>query len=156
VLKPREPTQYDGSPDAQAFHKFVQEMTDYVDGYQLDSSRHAATVGHFLTGNAYKFYANTVAFSPKTWSLRDVFVELFNYCFPVDFRQQTKKQLRKARQGDRSVKDYVQELTGLFLMVGFVPEENRVEKLWYGLKPQIQAELWRAHLNPSTSSWSAV
>ena len=107
VLKPREPTPYDGAVDAQAFHKFVQEMTDYVDGYQLEASRQAATVAHFLTGNAYRFYANTVALSPRTWSLRDVFTELFNYCFPADFRQQMKKKLRKAHQGDKTVKEYI-------------------------------------------------
>ncbi|KAI0629886.1 hypothetical protein C8Q77DRAFT_1220067 [Trametes polyzona] len=41
----------------------------------------------------------------------------------------------------------------LFLMVGHLTNEAKVEKLWYGLCGSLQAELWRAHLDPLTSSW---
>ncbi|KAJ8473319.1 hypothetical protein ONZ51_g7961 [Trametes cubensis] len=45
----------------------------------------------------------------------------------------------------------------LFLQLGLtVSEESKVEKLWYGLRPTIQAELWRAKLNPATSTWAEV
>ncbi|KAH9851430.1 hypothetical protein C2E23DRAFT_860614 [Lenzites betulinus] len=41
VLKPRDPDMYDGSPDAQMFHKFVQDVTEYIDGYQVPPERQA-------------------------------------------------------------------------------------------------------------------
>ncbi|KAI0370440.1 hypothetical protein BV20DRAFT_1052471 [Pilatotrama ljubarskyi] len=36
VLKPREPTPYGGVADVRTFHKFVQDITAYLDGYQLE------------------------------------------------------------------------------------------------------------------------
>lgn len=57
AFKPREPEKYNGKPDVQAFHKFVQECEAYVDGYDLDESKYASTISYFLTGTAYEFYS---------------------------------------------------------------------------------------------------
>ncbi|KAI0370441.1 hypothetical protein BV20DRAFT_1052472 [Pilatotrama ljubarskyi] len=97
-----------------------------------------------------------MAASPREWSLRDILVEVFNYCFPVDFRQRMRLHLKRVMQGSRPVHEFVHELQELFLMVGYLTEESRVEQLWYGLKPALQSELWRAPLNLSTASWSEV
>ncbi|KAI0670043.1 hypothetical protein C8Q78DRAFT_1192430, partial [Trametes maxima] len=158
VLKPREPKPYNGTADVRTFHKFVQEMTAYIDGYQLPPARHAVTVSYFLTGRAYDCYTVTISASPREWTLRDILVEVFNYCFPVDFRQTMRLRLGSAKQGARSVREYVHELQELFLMVGSTAsdERSRVEKLWYGLRPKLQSRLWLAHLNPATASWSEV
>ncbi|KAL7284496.1 hypothetical protein ACG7TL_001787 [Trametes sanguinea] len=156
TLKPREPKPYNGAAEVQVFHRFVQEMTAYIDGYQLPASRHAITISWFLTGKAYEFYLNTVSDRPRDWTLRGILIELFNYCFPIDFRQRMREKLARASQGNRSVREYVHELKGLFLMVGHLTDEAKVEKLWFGLKGSLQAELWKARLDPLTSSWSDV
>ncbi|KAM5537843.1 hypothetical protein V8D89_008485 [Ganoderma adspersum] len=70
VLKPREPKTFDGTPDAQTFHKFAREAEDYVEGYQLPPERQASAISYFLSGKAYECYANTVAPSPQSFSLR--------------------------------------------------------------------------------------
>ncbi|PCH39191.1 hypothetical protein WOLCODRAFT_158730 [Wolfiporia cocos MD-104 SS10] len=98
VLKPQEPTSYDGSVDVQAFHKFMREMSEYIRGYKLKVSRHASTISHFLTGTAYEFFVNTVSKNARRWDMKAVFIELFNYCFPVDFRMRMREKLRKSYQ----------------------------------------------------------
>ncbi|KAI0354118.1 hypothetical protein OH77DRAFT_1426529 [Trametes cingulata] len=90
VLKPEKPEPYDGRPDAQAFHKFLRQMSEYIAGYKVERSMHASTVSNFLTGNAYRFFVTTVSGSARKWNLRELFVELFNYCFPVDYRMSLK------------------------------------------------------------------
>lgn len=35
IMKPPEPEKYNGAPDAPAFHKFMTEMGDYIEGYGL-------------------------------------------------------------------------------------------------------------------------
>jgi len=117
---------------------------------------HASTISNFLTGKAYTFWVNTVSNNPLEWTLEELFKELFNYCFPVDYRLQMREKLRNSYQGNRSVRDYVHELENLFLLVGFVSERERVNKLWHGLNENIQRELWKKELTPTTSTWSEV
>ncbi|KAL6309479.1 hypothetical protein BKA93DRAFT_697867, partial [Sparassis latifolia] len=142
VLKPKEPTAYDGSADIQTFYKFMREMTEYLDGYDLAPAQHATNVAHFLTKAAYKFYVTTVSKKPKEWPARKIFVGLFNYCFPVDFRVQMREQLRRSRQGDRRVRDFIHDLENMFMIVGTSSPQERVDKLWFGLNTHIQKGLW--------------
>ncbi|KAI0761468.1 hypothetical protein BD413DRAFT_666040 [Trametes elegans] len=125
VLRPEKPEPYDGRADAQVFHKFMRQMTE--------REMHASTVSNFLTARAYRFFVTTVSDDPHRWCLRDLFVALFNYCFPVDYRLQMQERLRKCYQRDQTVRDYVHELESLFLAV---------DKLWNGLNVSIQKELW--------------
>ncbi|EIW62205.1 uncharacterized protein TRAVEDRAFT_45041 [Trametes versicolor FP-101664 SS1] len=156
VLKPEKPEPYDGRADAQIFHKFLRQMTEFIAGYRVKRAMHASTVSNYLTGTAYRFFVTTVSSDPRRWGLKELFVELFNYCFPVDYRLQMREKLRNCSQRDRSVRDYVHELESLFLMVGFVSERDMVDKLWNGLSISIQQELWKKELTPSHSSWSEV
>ncbi|EJF55418.1 hypothetical protein DICSQDRAFT_13414, partial [Dichomitus squalens LYAD-421 SS1] len=156
VLKPEQPEKYGGEANAQTFHKFMRQCVEYIRGYTVDSQMYASTISNFLTGRAYTFWVNTVSNNPAEWTLEDLFKELFNYCFPVDYRLQMGEKLRNTYQGGRSVRDYVHELENLFLLVGFVSDRERVDKLWNGLNESIQRELWKKELTPTTSTWSEV
>ncbi|KAI1789200.1 hypothetical protein LXA43DRAFT_853186, partial [Ganoderma leucocontextum] len=105
---------------------------------------------------AYTFWVNTVSNNASEWTLEDLFRELFNYCFSVDYRLQMCERLRNSYQGSRSVREYVHELENLFLLVGFVSERERVDRLWHSLNESIQRELWKKELTPMSSSWAEV
>ncbi|KIP10234.1 hypothetical protein PHLGIDRAFT_39631, partial [Phlebiopsis gigantea 11061_1 CR5-6] len=156
AFKPREPEKYNGKADVQTFHKFIQECEAYLDGYDLHESQYAATLSHFLVGNAYSFYAMEVSENPASWDLHRFFRGLFNHCFPVNFRLEQISLLRNCVQGSKSVKAFVHELKTLYLMAGVDSERERVLKLWYGLNPYIQRELWRFQYTPTQSSWAEV
>ncbi|EIW51848.1 uncharacterized protein TRAVEDRAFT_85474, partial [Trametes versicolor FP-101664 SS1] len=156
ILKPRDPDVYDGTPDVQKFNKFLHDITEYIDGYNIPPERQASTVSHFLSKRADACYIATCSEAPWEWTLKDVLVEIFNYCFPIDFRQRTREKLNSVIQGDRTVREFVHELQGLFLLLGHMSEETKIEKLWYGLRPSLQGELYRAKLNPATASWASV
>ncbi|KAG1758611.1 hypothetical protein EDD22DRAFT_749466, partial [Suillus occidentalis] len=59
-------------------------------------------------------------------------------------------------QGDKRVRDYLSKLNELWMMIGNVPERDRVVKFWFGLNPSIQNELYKMRLNPEVSSLSKV
>ena len=88
--------------------------------------------------------------------LKQFYVELFNHCFPVDYRMQLRKKLAKCHQNEKTVAEYLHELHELYNMIGNVSERDRVLKFWNGSRPIIQKGLWRDNLNPETSSWSEV
>jgi hypothetical protein len=70
--------------------------------------------------------------------------------------QQMRKKLARCFQGERTVTEYSHELQELFIMIGTVSERDQVLRFWNGVKPEVQAGLWRAQLNSEISSWGEV
>jgi hypothetical protein len=100
LLKPITPKKYDGSPDAQIFHRFITEATDYVVDGKVPKDRHVSIISNFLAKKAYTFYTQEVSLGPKKGTLDKFFTELFNYCFPPNFRSIQHCHLENCRQGN--------------------------------------------------------
>ncbi len=157
TLKPREPDAYHGRADVHEFHKFMDECSNYVQGYSLADERYVATISSFLKGKAYKYYTMMVSKDASDWSLERFFRGLFDFCFPVDFRTSMREQLQHSAQGARqSVQEFVCELEELFMMVGVVTPRDRVLSLWNGLQGELRDEMFRFGLSPEVSTWEEV
>ena len=158
AIKPIAPKDYDGTADARAYHRFVMEGQAYLRDGRVHRERQIRILAHYLDGKAHNFYMQKVASDdPKNWTLHKFFTELFNYCFSVDYRQQMRIKLENFHQKQgQSVSEFVFELQELFSMVGTMPQEMKVIKLWYSLSPRIQKALWRDNLHPDSSTWDEV
>ena len=130
----------------------------YLRDGKVHRERHIRVLAHHLDGKAYNFYMRKVATDdPANWNIHKFFTELFNYCFPIDYRQQMRIKLEDVHQKHhQTVSEFVYELQELFSMVGNTPPEMKVVKLWYNLKAPIQRALWRDGLHPDTSTWDEV
>jgi len=155
-LKPIPPVEYDGSVDSKAFHQFIMEGTAYVKDGEVPSKKQAFILSHYLKGRAHEFYVREVSGDPYRWRLSTFLRELFNYCFPVDFRIKLRKKLHTCYQGSKSVRDYLYELNEIWNMIGETDERAKVHKLWFGLRKEIQHDLWRDKLNPEISSLQTI
>ncbi|PSR74038.1 hypothetical protein PHLCEN_2v10177, partial [Hermanssonia centrifuga] len=156
TLKPREPEAYYGRPDVHEFHKFMDECSNYVQGYALAEERYVPTLASFLRGKAYKYYTMMVSKDAHSWDLERFFKGLFDFCFPPDFRTSMHEKLQTYYQGRLSVQEYVCGLEELFMMVGFVSPRDRVLRLWNGMLGSIRDEMYRFGLSPEVSSWDEV
>jgi Zinc knuckle len=156
VIKPIPPKEYNGSVDTRAYHRFVRESEAYLRDGKVRGECKIFLLSHYLTDKAYDFYTQKVANNEAYWTLSQFYYELFNYCFPVDYRMQMRKTLARCYQNERSVAEYTHELTELFNMIGDVPERDQVLKFWNGARSVIQKGLWRDNLNPEISSWANV
>ena len=156
VIKPIAPKEYDGSADARAYHRFVRESEAYLRDGKVRGRRRIFLLSYYLTGKGYDFYTQKVANDEDNWSLRQFYNELFNYCFPVDYRMQLRRKLARCHQNDKTVAEYTHELNELFNMIGDIPERDQVIKFWNGSRPIIQKGLWRDNLNPEISLWAHV
>ncbi len=157
VIKPIAPKEYDGSADARAYHRFVRESEAYLrDGKVRGRRRRIFLLSYYLTNKGYDFYTQKVANDEANWTLSQFYDELFNYCFPVDYRMQLRKTLARTHQNEKSVAEYTHELNELFNMIGDISERDQVLKFWNGSRSIIQKGLWRDNLNPETSSWARV
>ena len=93
LIKPIAPEEYDGQADARAYHRFVRESEAYLRDGRVKGRRKVFLLSYYLTGRAYDFYTQKVSSNEEEWTLRRFYNELFNYCFPVDYRMQLRKNL---------------------------------------------------------------
>ena len=156
LIKPIAPKEYNGQADPRAYHRFVRESEAYLRDGRVRGRRQVFLLSYYLTGRAYDFYTQKVSSNEEEWTLHQFYSELFNFCFPIDYRMQLRRNLARCHQNDKSVAEYTHELHELFNMIGDVPERDRVLKFWNGTRSSIQKGLWRDNLNPETSSWDRV
>ena len=158
TIKPIPSKSYDGVADSRAYHRFVMEGQAYLRDGKVQRDQQIRILAYHLDGKAYNFYMQKVASDdPNNWTLHKFFTELFNYCFPVDYRQRMRIKLENFYQkSNQSVSEYVFELQELFSMVGAMPAEMKVVKLWYSLNTRIQRAMWRDGLHPDSSTWDEV
>jgi hypothetical protein len=117
---------YDGSFDSRAFHKFLIKGMAYVKDGQVEQKQRVFILAHYLNGRVHEFYTREVSGDPYHWRLRRFFTELFNHCFPIDFRMKQREKLNWCYQNDKSVREYIYELSELWNMIGDVAERQRV------------------------------
>ena len=113
-------------------------------------------LSYYLTDKAYNFYMKKVMIDEDHWTVSQFYKELFNYCFPIDYRMQLRKTLAHCHQNDKTIAEYTHELQDLFNMIGSIPKQEQVLKFWNSACPPIQKELWQNKLNPELLSWREV
>ena len=101
VIKPIAPEKYNGCADARSYHRFVRESEAYLCDGRVKGPRRIFLLSHYLTEKAYDFYTQKVANDEAFWSLSQFYDELFNYCFPVDYRMQVRKTLARCHQNEK-------------------------------------------------------
>ncbi|KAG6876194.1 hypothetical protein C0993_005032 [Termitomyces sp. T159_Od127] len=156
LIQPIASKEYNASPDARAYYRFVMEGTDYVRMGKVAYKRRAFVLSRFLKGRAYDFYTQKVAMNPYGWDLQEFFEEMFDYCFPINYQMEQRDKPRQAFQHDKNVTDYCYELEELYNMIGIFNKREKVVKLWNGLQNNIQSVLWWDGLYSEASSWIDV
>ncbi|KIO10654.1 hypothetical protein M404DRAFT_20901 [Pisolithus tinctorius Marx 270] len=156
TLKPIPPNKYDGSNDIHTFQRFVTEGAAYVTDGRVEPKKCAFILSHYLTGKAHEFYVREVSGDPYKWRLSDFFTQLFNYCFPIDFRMRQREKLQSCYQNSKTVRNYLYELNELWNMIGETNECTKVHKFWSGLRKELQRDLWKEKLNPEISSLKKI
>ncbi|CAA7270134.1 unnamed protein product [Cyclocybe aegerita] len=115
---PTEPSKYYGDENIDKYMQFVQDFEQYCKEAGIPEEDQVIKCGHFLGGKARSFYSTMVALNVHEWDLPNFLRELFNWCFPPDFRLKQRKKLENFRQGGMLVSEYAHKLDMLFRIVG--------------------------------------
>jgi len=156
TLKPIPPNKYDGSADSKAFHRFMTESTAYVKDGNVPEKKQVFIVAHYLTGKGRTFYSEEVAIDPYSWCIREFFKQLFNFCFPVNYRNQQRDKVATFMQNSLTVREYLHELNEMWNTIGERNDQLKVDKFWKGLRKDYQRDLWKDKLNPEVSTLKEV
>ena len=84
--KPNPPFVYTGEPNFTLYQKWVLEAKDWLKHSYIRRKHRVARLKKYLSGRAFMFYMCDVAHEPKQWTLAHFLEELFNHCFPMNFR----------------------------------------------------------------------
>ncbi|CAK5277103.1 unnamed protein product [Mycena citricolor] len=156
ILKPIPPKEYDGSPNAVAFHRFVKEGTAYLKLGRVPADEQTFYLLYFMSGRAREFYNSRVENDEHTWTLSDFFWGLFNFCFPVNFREKQRSKLNVCKQDDKSVLVHKAKWEQIFNTIGLEANQEKVVMFCRSLKTSICKEMFRANLDPEMSTWDEV
>ncbi|KAK0433663.1 hypothetical protein EV421DRAFT_1909994 [Armillaria borealis] len=106
ILKPVPPAKYNGEADSRQFLKFLNDGTAYVREGGVPRRERVRKLDAFLTGEAADFYEDLVEDNAREWRLTSFFKELYNYCFPLTYRMEQRRKLKKCFQNELTVKQY--------------------------------------------------
>jgi len=156
-VKPKEPSDYHGEVDFRKFNRFLKETRLYLKDAGFPKREYIMRIAPFLKGKALNFYTQKGELYETQWDLKMFYNQLFDFCFPPNYRMNLRDRLEKTIQlPDHPVTQYAHNIQEIFGMLGGVTQEDQVLKLWKGLKPEIQEGLWRDKLNPDHSSWDEI
>lgn len=83
--------------------------------------------------------------------MKRFFIELFEFCFPVDFGNNQRKCLNRCFQGAKEVAAHVAEWSEIYNTIGLEDNQEKVVKLFNSFAYSIQTEVYRKGLDPETS-----
>jgi hypothetical protein len=138
------------------YHHFVQEGCNFVKVGRVPRDQRIFYLSYYLTGKARDFYDRKVVKDEHTWTLKDFFWGLFNFCFPINFREKQRVRLNNCVQNDKSVTEHISEWEQIYNMIGLEDNQEKVVMLWRSLRADIRQEMYRDKLDPEVSSWDEV
>ncbi|HEV7737941.1 MAG TPA: hypothetical protein VGO47_11295, partial [Chlamydiales bacterium] len=121
-------------------------------------SEEAATkvIKDYLTGKAEMFYRREVVRSREQWSLKDIYLGLFDYCFPDNYKNSLRDNLLSFQQRGLNFIDFVRELENLADKFPDIGHRQRVNILWKGAHRYICAEWTKHDYNPESTRWDKL
>ncbi|KAF8711486.1 thyroid hormone mediated signaling pathway, partial [Rhizoctonia solani] len=130
--KAQSPKTYKGKADIDKLDMFIFSYNLYVSDTRLSDSKAVLTVSQFLDNKAASWYMLNVAPDPGSYSMELIYVGLYDYCFPPDFKDNMRKLYNEKKQGDLGVQDYFAELACLQRRLQEVTDHQHVLRVWDG------------------------
>ncbi|KAG8756428.1 hypothetical protein FRC11_005314 [Ceratobasidium sp. 423] len=136
--KAQAPKQYKGEVDIDKLDLFIFNYDLFVDDTKLSDAKVVLTVSCFLDDKAATWYMLNVMPNPGEYTMEMVYVGLYKYCFPPNFKEEMHRQYNKKKQGDSSVQDYFAELAKLRQHLHEITNHQHMLRAWDGMAQYIR------------------
>ncbi|KDQ32416.1 hypothetical protein PLEOSDRAFT_1100901 [Pleurotus ostreatus PC15] len=111
----------------------MRKSVNFLEDAQVEPSKQIRMVARYTEGKAHTYYLNVIVDHEEEWSLEAYFRDIFDACFPSNFRESQRRRLYRFRQDTLTVKEYIAELTEIVDLVGDISPREQVVKLFKGL-----------------------
>ncbi|GAB1524382.1 hypothetical protein RhiTH_007536 [Rhizoctonia solani] len=143
---------YKGEADIDKLDMFIFSYNLYVSDTRLSNSKAVLTVSQFLDNKAASWYMLNVALDPGRYSMESIYVGLYDYCFPPDFKDDMRKLYNEKKQGDSGVQDYFAKLACLQRRLQEVTDHQHVLRVWDGAAQYIKVGWALKGLRPEATT----
>jgi len=140
-LKFPEPFVYDGFPNYDRFEQWCYAVDTWLDLANVDQHYALKYIATYLSGRAATFYMMHVATAERKYSMERFYRDLFEYCFPLNFKRKLRDRFFAMTQGNRPVRDFLRELERLGKRLADVTNKDIAQRFWKGLHGYIRVEL---------------
>ncbi|KAJ6632422.1 hypothetical protein B0H10DRAFT_2206781 [Mycena sp. CBHHK59/15] len=113
-------------------------------------------ISYYLDRKALDFYNQIVVIDEGSWDLNRFFVELFEFCFPVDFCNKQCKRLDRCFQYSKGVAAHIAEWSEIYNTIGLVDTQEKIVKLFNSFNVDVQTEIYRKGYNPEVATWDEI
>ncbi|KAJ3486050.1 hypothetical protein NLI96_g4519 [Meripilus lineatus] len=155
-VKIKQPFIWKGLPDLEIFDQWVYEVDNWQELNGLTDKYTLRLVKGFMSGQAAKFFMKHVATDLKNWTMKELYDALFNYCFPLDFKEELRENLENATQGNAKIRDFVRDLETLAERFEDVTDIQIVKIFWKGMHQYLRLYLIKKGYTPETTKLSKL
>ncbi|EUC60463.1 hypothetical protein RSOL_345410, partial [Rhizoctonia solani AG-3 Rhs1AP] len=97
--KAQTPKPYKGEADIDKYDVFIFNYKLFVDDTKLSNGKAVLTMSRFLEDKAATYFMLNVAPRPERHTMQSVFVGLYEYCFPPDFKDKMRRKYNRKSAG---------------------------------------------------------
>ncbi|KAJ3474431.1 hypothetical protein NLI96_g12462 [Meripilus lineatus] len=155
-VKIKQPFIWKGLPDLEVFDQWIYEVDNWQELNGLTDKYALRLVKGFMSGPAAKFFMKHVATDLKHWTMKLLYDALFNYCFPLDFKEELRENLENATQGTAKIRDFVRDLETLAERFEDVTDIQIVKIFWKGMHQYLRLYLIKKGYTPETTKLSKL
>ena len=115
------------------FDKWACEVNNWVEFSELREKTAIRLLLKYVSGEAATYYMDFVVGNENAMTLDMFFENLFDYCFPRDFKDKLRAKLTTSTQGKRRVREFLRDLMKLAARFPDVNERTVIETFWHGM-----------------------
>ncbi|GAB1527708.1 hypothetical protein RhiTH_010896 [Rhizoctonia solani] len=129
------PKAYKGKADINKYNMFIFNYKLYLSDTKLSDRKAVLTVSRFLEDKAATWYMMNVAPDPEAYTMETIYVGLYKYCFPPNFKEE----------------DYFAELARLRCRLRDINNRQHVLRVWEGAAQYIKVKWALKYMQPETT-----
>ncbi|GAB1517065.1 hypothetical protein RhiTH_000108 [Rhizoctonia solani] len=149
--KAQMPKAYKGKADINKYNMFIFNYKLYLSDTKLSNCKAILAVSQFLEDKAATWYMMNVAPDPEAYTMETIYVGLYKYCFPPNFKEEVQRQYNQKQQGDLSVQDYFAKLARLRCRLRDIDNRQHVLRIWEGAAQYIKVKWALKYMQPETT-----
>ncbi|EJD49909.1 hypothetical protein AURDEDRAFT_160931 [Auricularia subglabra TFB-10046 SS5] len=155
-MKIKHPRVYDGRADVDAFDHWCYEVDLWKTMNGVHTRWAIALLSGFLSDKALHWYMNNIVMSKEKWTMRKIYDELFDYCFPSDFKLMLRKRFAQLTQGQRDVREFARDIQVLSRRFPDIGERQLIQVLWEGVHAYIRSKWFDYGFNIDENSFEQL
>ena len=150
------PSVYDGKADLLVFNKWTHKVNNWIRQSKYRDVTALRSLVSYVSGEAGQFFMDYIAGNEESWTIKTMYEAMFDYCFPMDFRDRLRTRLMQSTQGKRRIRDFVRNIEKLAARFPDVNERTVIQTFWSGMRQELHICLIEWGISPEHTPLEAI